>query len=183
MGAVAQAALLHGARVIGVIPSFLRELERQDAVPGPVVVTSDLLERKRRMFALADAFLALPGGYGTLDEVIEVISLNYLGLSPRPLVLLAPDEFWNPLLTCLQSMQSQGFARDRGEHLFDVAGDPQSAFELLEKLVDAQFANSMSLGDGQPLDPADEPAASEVTDPMSPSAPTGDLQLFHVSTR
>jgi uncharacterized protein (TIGR00730 family) len=113
-----------------------------------------MFERKQRMFALADAFLALPGGYGTLDEVIEVISLNYLGVTPRPLVLLATDGFWNPLLDCLQRVQGSGFARDGGEHLFEVADDPQSAFDLLEKLADSQ-ATDPAIADFDPLsDPA-----------------------------
>ena len=77
MGAVARAAQRHGAPVTGVIPRFLRELERDDVAPEQeLIVTDDMFERKQVMFARADAFLALPGGYGTLDEVIEAVSLR-----------------------------------------------------------------------------------------------------------
>ncbi|GHE34578.1 LOG family protein [Streptomyces capitiformicae] len=136
MGAVAHAAERHGAPITGVIPRFLRELERDDAAPEQeLVVTEDMFTRKREIFARADAFLALPGGYGTLDEVIEVVSLNYLGQHPRPLVLLDVDAFWTPLLRAVTAVQERGFTRGPLSVPFEITADPVTAFESLEKMA------------------------------------------------
>ncbi|MFI6004235.1 TIGR00730 family Rossman fold protein [Streptomyces sp. NPDC051366] len=135
MGAVARAAQRHGAPITGVIPRFLRELERDDMAPEQeLVVTEDMFERKQVMFARADAFLALPGGYGTMDEVIEAVSLNYLGQNPRPLVLLDVDEFWTPLLRTLTAVQDCGFTRDSMPAPFEIVGDPVAAIAAVEKM-------------------------------------------------
>ena len=135
MGAVARSAQRHGAPVTGVIPRFLRELERDDMAPEQeLVVTEDMFERKKVMFDMADAFLALPGGYGTLDEVIEVVSLNYLGRNPRPLVLLGVDDFWTPLLRTLTAVQDRGYTRDSTPAPFEIADDPAAAIAAVEKM-------------------------------------------------
>ncbi|UXY24904.1 TIGR00730 family Rossman fold protein (plasmid) [Streptomyces cynarae] len=135
MGAVARAAQRHGALVTGVIPRFLRELERDDVAPEQeLLVTNDMFERKRVMLERADVFLALPGGYGTLDEVIEVVSLNYLGQRPRPLVLLDVDDFWAPLSRTLAAVQHRGFIRDFAPAPFEIAGDPAAAIAAVEKM-------------------------------------------------
>lgn len=135
MGAVARAAQRHGAPVTGVIPRFLRELERDDMAPEQeLIITDDMFERKRVMFARADAFLALPGGYGTLDEVIEAVSLNYLGQNLRPLVLLDVDEFWAPLLRTLTAVHDRGFTRDPAPAPFEIVGDPAAAVAAVEKM-------------------------------------------------
>ncbi|MFJ4321077.1 TIGR00730 family Rossman fold protein [Streptomyces lavendulae] len=136
MGSVARAAAQRHAPITGVIPGFLRELERDDEAPEQeLVVTEDMFSRKREMFARADAFLALPGGYGTLDEVIEVVSLNYLGQRPRPLVLLDVDAFWTPLLRAVTAVQECGFTRGPLSVPFEITADPVTAFELLEKMA------------------------------------------------
>ncbi|MEV0981884.1 TIGR00730 family Rossman fold protein [Streptomyces sp. NPDC049915] len=136
MGAVARAAKAHGAPITGIIPRFLRELERDDAAPEQeLLVTEDMFARKREMFARADAFLALPGGYGTLDEVIEVMSLNYLGQRPRPLVLLNVDAFWTPLLHAVTAVQERGFTRGPLVVPFEITTDPVTAFDALEKMA------------------------------------------------
>lgn len=135
MGAVARAAVRHGGHVTGVIPHFLRELERDDMLPEQeLIITKDMFERKQKMFAEADAFLALPGGYGTLDEVIETVSLNYLEQNPRPLVLLDVDEFWTPLLCTLSALQERGFTRDFTPAPFEVVGDAVAAMRAVEKM-------------------------------------------------
>lgn len=136
MGAIACAARQAGASVTGVIPRFLFELEREDILPDrELIVTADMFERKRQMFARADAFLALPGGYGTLDEVIEIMCLNSLRQRPRPLVLLDVDEFWAPLVQALMVIHDCGFAPAGMSDAFQVTADPAAAIEALETMA------------------------------------------------
>lgn len=111
MGAVARAAFTGGARVTGVIPQFLHERERAQAAPvSELVITDDLLERKRIMVDRSDAFLALPGGFGTLDEVLEIISLIYLGQTDKPMALVDDNGLWDGFMNLLTDLSRRGFA-------------------------------------------------------------------------
>lgn len=132
MGRVARAASGAGAHVTGVTPRFMAEREGGDEAPvDEWVLTEDLFDRKRRMLALADAFVALPGGYGTLDEVLEVVSLTGLGLLAKPVVLLGADHrFWDQLDRLVESLASSGFAKtDRP--LYRRAGSAREALEMI----------------------------------------------------
>ncbi|MEV6013602.1 TIGR00730 family Rossman fold protein [Streptomyces sp. NPDC051976] len=134
MGEVAWAAHEQGAAITGIVPGFLRELEKDQAAPEQeLIVTGDMFDRKREMFDRADCFLALPGGYGTLDEVIEVISHNYLGRNPRPLVLLDTDGEWTPLAVIIQDMITRGFADELHETHLLIAHSPLDAVDTLEQ--------------------------------------------------
>ncbi|MFI6518243.1 TIGR00730 family Rossman fold protein [Spirillospora sp. NPDC050679] len=132
MGAVSWAAAQAGAPITGVIPSFLRELEREEDAPAQeVIVTEGLLERKQRMFELADAFLALPGGYGTLDEIVEVISTGCLRQHAKPLVLLNTGGIWSGLVELAEQLHHHDYAHPEPARLFSLAATPQEAMELL----------------------------------------------------
>jgi uncharacterized protein (TIGR00730 family) len=133
MGTVAEAASAHHGSVVGVVPAFLRERERGFAlVDQELVITDDLFDRKREMFARADAFVALPGGYGTVDEVLEVVSAGALGLHSKPLALIDVDGAWSPLVQLLLDLDERGFALPRGAPLFELVGEPAEALDLIE---------------------------------------------------
>ena len=111
MGAVARAVLERGGHVTGIIPDFLKARERLlDAVQDTIVVP-DMHTRKQLMFEKADAFVALPGGIGTLEELVEQMTWAQLGRHNKPILLLNIKGFWKPLLVLLAHMREQGFIR------------------------------------------------------------------------
>ncbi|MFZ5731202.1 MAG: TIGR00730 family Rossman fold protein [Pseudomonadota bacterium] len=109
MGAVATAVLDHGGTVTGVIPKSLVERERALHRVQEMVVTADMHERKRIMFERSDAFVALPGGLGTLEELVEQLTWVQLVHHTKPVVLLSIRGFWTPLLALFERMNAQGF--------------------------------------------------------------------------
>jgi uncharacterized protein (TIGR00730 family) len=111
MGIVAQAAIDHGAEVTGIIPEFLVRKERMLEAVKDLRITRDMHERKRIMFEQSDAFIALPGGIGTLEEVIEMMTWSQLGQHNKPVLLANIAGFWDPLLVLLDHMKEQHFLR------------------------------------------------------------------------
>ncbi|WP_426434435.1 TIGR00730 family Rossman fold protein [Bradyrhizobium genosp. P] len=111
MGAVAKSALDHGGIVTGIIPEFLMSHENALKRVQEMIVTPDMHERKRLMFERSDAFVALPGGIGTLEELIEQLTWQQLGRHAKPILLTNIDGFWEPLLALLAHMRSNGFIR------------------------------------------------------------------------
>jgi uncharacterized protein (TIGR00730 family) len=110
MGELAKAVLDNGGQAIGVIPKFL--VNREHAMErGKLVVTRDMHERKQRMFDLADAFVALPGGIGTLEELVEQMTWAQLGRHKKPILLANINNFWDPLCALLQHMEDLHFIR------------------------------------------------------------------------
>ena len=112
MGAIAESVLDNGGQVIGVIPDFLaaREIAKRDATE--LVVTADMHERKRIMFDRSDAFVALPGGLGTLEEVTEQLTWAQLGRHKKPILLANIDNFWDPLVALIAHMRELAFVRE-----------------------------------------------------------------------
>lgn len=133
MGALADAALAAGGRVVGVIPQML--LDREVGHPGlsQLHVVRTLSERKALMCDLADAFLALPGGIGTMDELFEAWTWSQLDLHDKPTALLNHEGYYDPLLEFLDRSQAEGFlsARSRADLL--VATDPVRVLDLLDR--------------------------------------------------
>ena len=111
MGAVAKSTLDHGGSVTGIIPDFLRAKENALAHVQEMIVTPDMHERKRLMFERSDAFVALPGGIGTLEEVVEQMTWAQLGRHTKPIMLANIDGFWEPLLALLTHMRVTQFIR------------------------------------------------------------------------
>src|SRR6476659_3729555 len=118
MGAVALSTLDHGGNVIGIIPEFLMSRERALRGTHQLIVTEDMHERKRKMFEMADAFVALPGGIGTLEEVVEQITWVQLGRHRKPILLANIKGFWNPLCALIDHMKRLEFIR--GDLSFDL---------------------------------------------------------------
>ena len=111
MGAIATSVLDHGGFVTGIIPDFLTSRENALARVQELVVTHDMHERKRLMFERSDAFVALPGGIGTLEELVEQLTWQQLGRHTKPILLADIDGFWEPLLVLLAHMRATQFIR------------------------------------------------------------------------
>ncbi len=118
MGEIAQSVLKHGGEVNGIIPEFLVAREHALETPHGLTVTRDMHERKRRMFEMADAFVALPGGVGTLEEIVEQMTWAQLGRHKKPILLANIEGFWEPLCALLDHMKSLQFIR--GDLNFDL---------------------------------------------------------------
>src|SRR6201994_784032 len=111
MGAIAKSALDHGGAVTGIIPDFLRARENALTRVQEMIVTPDMHERKRLMFERSDAFVALPGGVGTLEELVEQLTWKQLGRHAKPVLLADIDNFWEPLFALLAHMRETEFIR------------------------------------------------------------------------
>jgi uncharacterized protein (TIGR00730 family) len=111
MGAVATSVLDHGGTVTGIIPDFLTLRENALTRVQEMIVTPDMHERKRLMFERSDAFVALPGGVGTLEELVEQLTWKQLGRHQKPVLLVNVDDFWEPLFALLAHMRSTQFIR------------------------------------------------------------------------
>jgi uncharacterized protein (TIGR00730 family) len=150
MGAVADAVRDHGGHVIGIIPQFLVTRENAVARGQELVVTPDMHERKRLMFERSDAFVALPGGIGTLEELVEQLTWQQLGRHTKPVLIADIDGFWEPLLALLAHMRATEFIRPafnvdilKAERVEDIlprlraaaAAVPEQAKEITDEIV------------------------------------------------
>ena len=137
MGELAEAMLHRGGEVTGIIPEFL--VAREHAIKGAheLILTRDMHERKRKMFEMADAFVALPGGVGTLEEIVEQMTWAQLGRHKKPILLANIKGFWEPLCALLDHMKTLEFIR--GDLNFDllVAGKVEDILPMLRKAADA----------------------------------------------
>jgi len=131
MGSLADAALAARGEVIGIIPGALEA--REIAHPGlsRLEVVGSMHERKARMAELADAFVALPGGMGTLDELAEILTWAQLGLHRKACGLVDVDGYWKPLVSFLDHAVREGFLRSEHRGLLRVAGEPEAVLDLL----------------------------------------------------
>ncbi|MFI0483768.1 TIGR00730 family Rossman fold protein [Actinomadura sp. 9N215] len=133
MGAVARAARAGGARTVGVIPEGLVSVEISDEDNDELIVTPDMRTRKGEMDRRSDAFLVLPGGIGTLEELFEVWTARVLAMHAKPVVILDPTGVYDPLRELMRGLTEQGFARAK---IWDAIGWTNSvpeAFDLLER--------------------------------------------------
>ena len=111
MGELARSVLAHGGRVTGIIPAFLSKKERMLRDADELIVVDDMHQRKKLMFDKSDAFVALPGGIGTLEELVEQLTWAQLGQHAKPIVLVNIDGFYAPFLTLIRHMQAEAFIR------------------------------------------------------------------------
>ncbi len=150
MGAVARAIRAGGGHTLGVIPQALVGLEVADTAADELVVTADMRERKGRMDAAADAFLALPGGLGTLEELLEVWVAATLGMHSKPVVVLDPDGVLEGLRTLVTELVGQGFVR------------PPAAATAVWTSTVGEAVDALEAGLGAGARPAPRPPAEEV---------------------
>ncbi len=124
MGIVARSVLKHGGHVTGVIPQFLKDREQMLRDVQDAIVTADMHERKMLMFQKADAFVALPGGIGTLEETVEMTTWAQLDQHTKPIVLANIENFWDPFITLIEHMREEAFIRAGLEVAIDIAQTP-----------------------------------------------------------
>lgn len=132
MGRLADAALAEGGRVIGVMPRHLVAREQAHLGLSELIRVTDMHERKATMAAHADAFIALPGGIGTLEELFEIWTWHYLGLHDKPLGVLDSGGFYAPLLQFLDGVVGEGFLDPRTREQLLSEASPQALLETLE---------------------------------------------------
>ena len=128
MGAVARAVHANGGTVVGVIPHYLRKKEVVYEQADELIVTKDLRERKAIMESRADAFVALPGGFGTLEEILEVLTLKQLETHTKPVVFLNTDRFFEPLLAMFERLYHEQFTKPDYRAHYHVAAVPSEVF-------------------------------------------------------
>lgn len=147
MGAVAAGALTHGGQVTGIIPEFLVDMEATRHSLGQLdelIVTEDMHARKHAMFERSDAFVTLPGGIGTLEEIVEIMTWGQLGRHEKPMVFANVGGFWNPMLDLIDHMREQGFIHRA--HLVRplVIGDVE---EIVPTLLDHSEGRPPAIGE------------------------------------
>ncbi|MBM7481889.1 uncharacterized protein (TIGR00730 family) [Bradyrhizobium sp. USDA 3686] len=153
MGSVATSVLDHGGTVTGIIPDFLRMRENALTRVQEMIVTPDMHERKRLMFERSDAFVALPGGVGTLEELVEQLTWKQLGRHAKPVLLANIDNFWEPLFSLLSHMRQTEFIRtglsvdilkaDRIEEILPKLKSAAAQIEDAEKQLAPEMARKL----------------------------------------
>ncbi|MDP2698680.1 TIGR00730 family Rossman fold protein [Thalassospira sp.] len=131
MGAVADAVMAHGGKVIGIIPQHLDDIEVGHTGLSELIVCKSMYERKVEMFRRSDAFVTLAGGMGSLDEAFEALTLRQLGIHDKPLVFFNDLGYWDKCLEMIDGIIEEGFARPSNRNLFTVADTLEEVFEQL----------------------------------------------------
>lgn len=131
MGAVAEAALAEGGRVVGIIPEFLLQREVGNLDVSELIVVPSMHARKALMCDRADAFCALPGGLGTLDETVELVTWSQLGLHQKPFALVDCGGFWQPFLKLLEHQVKEGFVRPEHAALIRLSPSVDKLLDVL----------------------------------------------------
>lgn len=140
MGLVADAALAGGGTVTGIIPKFLDQLEIGHTGCTELIVTENMHDRKLKMASLADAFVILPGGFGTLDELFEILTWKQLSLHDKPVVIVDIDGYWAPLLALAANQSEENYVRPEHRDLFRVATDVAGIFSILAAEPEPRFS-------------------------------------------
>ncbi|MEO8714341.1 MAG: TIGR00730 family Rossman fold protein [Acetobacteraceae bacterium] len=142
MGAVADAALAAGGTVIGVIPEFLTRLEVAHSGLTELIVTDSMHARKQRMYEMSDAFVVLPGGLGTLDEALEVITWRQLGLHDKPILLCDVAGSAAPLVATIEAAIARGFATAEMRGLFMLTDGVAATLDALGVLAPGEAGSA-----------------------------------------
>jgi hypothetical protein len=131
MSIVARAALENGGHVTGIIPKFIQEFEVGNPGVSELIVVESMHERKALMFEKSDGFISLPGGLGTLDETIEMITWKQLQQHSKPIVLIDINHYWRPFLELVESVAIGGYGHHGIKDLFSVVDDVDKVFDAL----------------------------------------------------
>lgn len=133
MGILANAVVAHGGKATGIIPDFLTQRERPRRIGQELIVTRDMHERKRTMFDRSDAFVALPGGIGTLEELVEQLTWAQLGRHRKPILIANINGYWDPLLTLVAHMRERDFVPESLAVNFLVAERVEDILPILRQ--------------------------------------------------
>lgn len=131
MGVIADAAMKAGGEVVGIIPNHLHDWEVGHTGLTELHVVDSMHTRKRMMVEMSDAFIAMPGGVGTLDEFFEVVTWRQLKLHDKPIIVLNTEDYWHPLLALVEAVIERGFARRTATNLFTVVDDAEAVVATL----------------------------------------------------
>lgn len=140
MGIIADSVLAGGGQVIGIIPDHIQSLEVGHPDLTELIVVPSMHDRKRKMFERSDAFVVLPGGLGTVDEMVEVITWKQLALHDKPIVLVNDNGYWQPFLAMLDHMIDQNFVRPQNRRLFRVVDTLEDVFPALAMAPEPMIA-------------------------------------------
>lgn len=136
MGKLADAVIGNGGKITGVIPKFMKEEGWDHASVTEMIFTQDMGERKKTMFSMADAIVALPGGVGTLEELTEAMTLKQLGIYKGPIIILNTRNFYDSLIDFLEHMISGNFLRYEHKGMWEIASTVEDVMVLLAKRED-----------------------------------------------
>src|SRR5689334_15413133 len=137
MGIAARAAAAAGGEVLGIMPRHLMRPEHAAADLGTLMIVDTLAERKQRMTEAADLFVAIPGGIGTLNELIEMLTLNDLGLQAKPVILCATDDFWQPFTALIERFRAYGVLRASIEKYLRQTTSVKETMRMIDALLPA----------------------------------------------
>ncbi len=140
MGILARTTAENGGSVVSIIPESLRSVEAVGESVGELIVCDTMLERKNIMAEKSDGFIAMPGGYGTLDEIFEMVTWTQLGIHTKPMGFLNVDDFFDPLLNAIDQIVAQGFIRSTHREL--IVDDPDPA-ALITKIRNQPLPKSI----------------------------------------
>jgi len=132
MGQFARTFIDNGGRITAVIPEFLYNGITLYNDLSEVIVTKTMHERKNKMFELSDAFIALPGGIGTLDELVEIMTWSQLKIHDKVIIIANFDGFWNPFITLIEHLNSQSFIKDLKQINYKIANTPEEIIALIK---------------------------------------------------
>lgn len=149
METVSVAARKSGARTIGIIPRLLEEKNLASESMAEIEITVGMMERKERMRNLADAFIALPGGFGTLEEILEVITLKQLDYHRKPIVFVNTNGFYNFLFEQFEVAFKEKFSKPEYKNLYFVAISPEDAIHYIENYMPGEVINKWFIVPGK----------------------------------
>lgn len=135
MGALANAVLINKGTIIGIIPQFMMDLEWGNKYVTELIVVNTMAERKQKLIENVDAVVALPGGTGTLEELIEVISLKKLGLFTKPIIIINSNGFYNGLIELFEKMINENFMHSIHRTLYTVINEPNELLTVINNSI------------------------------------------------
>jgi len=141
MDVVTREANLHGAKTIGIIPEKLRDYNLASVHAHEIIVSGDMMDRKFKMRELSDAFIALAGGFGTLEEILEVITLKQLGYHHKAIIFINTNGFYDDLFRQFEKSYDEKFAKDNYRKLYFIANDSAEAMNYLINYIPEETVN------------------------------------------
>lgn len=139
MGVLANAVLHNGGKAFGVIPERIQSMGLAHPALASITVTKDMRSRKAEMERLADAFIALPGGFGTFEEIFEILVAKQLGYHKKPIIFLNLDGFYNPLFEMFENVYNYKFAKEESRELYLLADTVEEIFPYLDTYKEIDF--------------------------------------------
>lgn len=141
MGAVANSVLHHGGKVLGVIPQRIMDAGLNHPELAGLIITKDMRERKATMETNSEAFIAIPGGFGTFEEIFEIIVAKQLGYHQKPIIFLNLDGFYDPLFQMFESVYDENFAKEENRNLYFIANTVNEVFDYIKSYKEEEYVH------------------------------------------